>query len=59
MGIVVGLLMGWARLEIWGKIYILGSVFFLKNKKYVHTLTLSNHAAPAWHWVLLESPESP
>jgi hypothetical protein len=31
MGTVVGLLMGWAGLEIWGTIEILRSVFFLKN----------------------------
>jgi hypothetical protein len=32
MGTVVGLLMGWAGLEIWGKIYIFKmGVFLLKN----------------------------
>jgi hypothetical protein len=43
MGTVVGLLMGWAGLEIWGTIYILRSVFFWKILKYVHTFQTMQH----------------
>jgi hypothetical protein len=33
MGTVVGLLMGWVGLEIWGTIYILRWVFFFEKLK--------------------------